>query len=115
MWQDWVNLFLGIFLIISSYQTSIINSSGKNIVSLIIGIAVLILGGMISDKRWPEIVNVVVAAYLIVINFFNVSNSFFQYSLFFGGIVISVFALGAALMDPFPEHGHGSEGHATEH
>ena len=115
MWQDWVNLFLGLFLIGFSYQEAILHSAGKNITSLIIGIAVLILGGMVSDKRWPEIVNVVVAAYLIVLNFFKVQPEFFQYSLFFSGIIISVFALGAALMEPMPEHGHGHESHSTEH
>ena len=115
MWQDWVNLFLGIFLVGFSAQEAIVHSVGKNITSVIVGLAVLILGGMVTEKRWPEIVNVVVGSYLIVLNFFNVTPSFYQYSMFISGIVISVFALGAALMNPMPDHGHGHGEHELEH
>ncbi len=109
MWQDWVNLFLGLFLIPVGVRLHHLHLAVRDITVLVLAIAVLILAGMVSDKRWPEIVNVVIASYLIVLNFFNVPLNFYQYSVFLGGLTVAIFATGAALMEPMPESNHGHE------
>ncbi len=111
MWQDWVNIFIGITLTGLSRINGLMESSGRIIIALIFGFAVLLLAGMVSEKRWPEIVNVVAGAFLIVSVFFQFPVEVFQIIFFISGIVISVFALGAALMEPFPENDHEGAHH----
>ena len=106
MWQDWVNVFLGIFLLMASTSTKLMTGGWGYFLVGLFSVMVLILGGMSSDKKWPEIVNVVISAWLLVLLFFNPSTSFLAYNVFIGGFLIAVFSVGAALMQPFPQDEH---------
>ena len=112
MWQDWVNVFIGIFLVMISTSTKLLSGGSRFFFIGLLALIVLILAGMVSDKRWPEIVNVVIGAWLLVIIFFGTSVTFLSYNVFIGGFAIAVFSVGSALMQPFPEEGEYGHGHS---
>jgi len=111
MWQDWVNVFLGIFLLIASTATKFLSGNAKFFVIGLFALLILVLGGMVSDKKWPQVVNVALSSWLLVLLFFNPSVQFLALNLFLGGFAIAVFSVGAALQQPFPEDGHEASHH----
>ncbi len=104
MWQDWVNVILGIWLIIAGFIPSITASKGASLWNdLIVGIIVLILAAWVAKSRWPEWINVILGIWLIIAAFIPsivASKSGNMWNDIIVGILIVIFGIWAALMKP---------------
>lgn len=67
-WQDWVNLILGVWLIISPWVMNYNDAYMAAGNSFIMGVAVVVvsLTALISPQVWEEWINLLLAAFLII-------------------------------------------------
>ncbi len=93
MWQAWVNVVLGIWMLISGFVPSLQTSINLIIVGLIIAIM-----GFTTYKTWQGIVNGILGLWLFVSG--AIINLMAPANLIIVGLVVALIALWEALGHP---------------
>ncbi len=100
MWQDWLNLILGLWLIVAGFIPALNTAAGRLWDYLIVGVLVLIFSAWVAKQRWPEWFNLILAIWLIIAAFIPWTGAAVMANSIIVGILIAIFGLWAALMKP---------------
>lgn len=104
-WQDWANVVLGIWLIVSPFVLGYAETgtlAAPHSYAIGIAVAVFALAALYRFYRWEEGVNLVLGLWLVaapfVLNFSNVEPALWNHVVV--GILIGVDALSVLLQKP---------------
>ncbi len=98
LWEDWINLILGIAVLFVPAYPSIAATGALAITAYITGglIVVVAAVGLAAPQQWEEWVNLVLGAWLIVLPFaYGIASSNAGASLIVLGVLVVIFAIWA--------------------